>query len=258
MKPLTYQKRANLCHNPTSKKLLSLMEEKKTNLAFNPDVSHKHEFLELVDLVGPEICVLKTHIDIVQDFDWDFIKALQTLAAKHHFIIFEDRKFADIGSIVSNQYSGGIYRIAEWADIINAHILPGPAIIDALKTIGLPKNRGLLLLAEMSSSGNLAHGDYTKTAVEWANNHPDFVIGFICQQKLTENPTLLHLTPGVQRSVTEDHLGQKYNTPDRAIRERHSDIIIVGRGIYHAKDPKERAKLYREEGWEAYQKRLIT
>lgn len=41
----------------------------------------------------------QTHIDILEDFDYSLINQLEELSKKHDFVIFEDRKFADIGQI---------------------------------------------------------------------------------------------------------------------------------------------------------------
>lgn len=252
---LSYFERAKLCANPTAKKLLELMDKKNTNLCVAADATTKKGLLELADLLGPEICIFKTHIDIVEDFDMDLITQLQRLAEKHNFLLFEDRKFADIGNTVKHQYENGIYHIADWADIINAHSVAGPGIIDGLKEAGLPKGRCLLLLAEMSPKGNLTGGEYTQATIRMAEAHKDFVIGFISMRQLSDDPSFIYMTPGVQLVEGGDKFGQQYTTPEYVIGKQKSDIIIVGRGIYEATDPLVEAKKYREAGWKAYTNR---
>jgi len=229
------------------------MDEKQTNLCLAADVRTKKELIDLAETIGPEICVFKTHIDIIDDFDMDLVIQLERLSEKHGFLIFEDRKFADIGNTVKHQYQDGVYHIADWAHITNAHTVPGPGIIDGLKEVGLQKGRGLLLLAEMSSAGNLAHGTYTEETLAMAQINKDFVIGFITMRKLLDDPRLINFTPGVQMAVAGDDLGQEYNTPEQVIGQDGSDIIIVGRGIYQAENPLSEAKKYRAAGWNAYQ-----
>ncbi|PIT86371.1 MAG: orotidine-5'-phosphate decarboxylase [Candidatus Magasanikbacteria bacterium CG10_big_fil_rev_8_21_14_0_10_43_6] len=232
------------------------MEDKQTNLSVAADVTTKAALLQIARECGPEICLLKTHIDIIEDFDQDLVQELTKLAAEHSFLIFEDRKFADIGNTVRQQYEHGMYHIANWADITNAHPVPGPGIIQGLKEVGLPRGRGLLLLAEMSPEGNLATGEYTQKTLDMAHAHKNFVIGFVAMKKLTDDPTFIHMTPGVKLEVGTDALGQRYNTPDMVITTEESDIIIVGRGITEAENIPLAAKQYRNAGWAAYQKRL--
>ncbi|NGX42343.1 MAG: Orotidine 5'-phosphate decarboxylase [Chlamydiae bacterium] len=252
---MNYDERAQLCQNPTAKKLLSIMAEKKTNLAVNADVTTAEELLHFADLVGPHICVLKTHIDILVDFNQQFISTLKQLAEKHRFLLFEDRKFADIGAIAKMQYQHGIYEIASWADITNAHPLPGPGVIQGLKEVGLPLGRGALLVAEMSSSGSLATGSYTEAAITMAKQHSDFVFGFISQRKLTDDPRFIHFCPGVKLAKGTDSLGQQYNTPEKVLVENGCDIIIVGRGIIQAPNPQQEAARYQEAGMQAFLKK---
>ena len=248
---MNFSERAALCKNSLAKQLLLLIDEKKTNLAFSADVTECKKLLELADLLGPEICVLKTHVDILNDFHIDFTKELSALAKKHRFLIFEDRKFADIGTTVKHQYHGGIYRISSWADIINAHSVPGPGVIEGLTNPDT--NKGLLLVAEMSSRDNLTDAIYAQRTLEMAKQFPEQVIGFIAQHKLSDNPRWIYFSPGIQLQPTNDELGQQYVTPEMAINHHQSDVIIVGRGILQAKDPLAEAKKYRQAGWDAYE-----
>lgn len=251
---MSYAERAPLRTHPVAKRLLLTMERKKSNLVLSADVTSKRELLALADAAGPDISVLKTHIDIVEDFDTALPRDLRALADKHDFLLFEDRKFADIGSTVVKQYGGGPFRIADWADLVNAHIVPGPGVIEGLRRVGLPKGRALLLLASMSSSGNLATGDYTEKACTFAKEYSDFVIGFICTGKVSDRPEHIHMTPGVHAHLPSDALHQSYLSPHEVIVDRKSDLIIVGRGIYATEDPKRAARFYREAGWMAYEK----
>ena len=254
--PSSYAHRATLTTNPTAKRLFMLMEEKKTNLAVAADVTKKKDLLRLADTLGPHICVFKTHIDIIDDFDDSLITELQSIAEKHQFLIFEDRKFADIGKTVQQQYQNGIYKISHWAHITNTHTVPGPGIIQGLREIGLPKGRGLLLLAEMSSVGSLTTEAYSKATLSMAEAHQDFVIGFITQKKISNIPAFIHMTPGVNLAKKGDNLGQQYNTPEEVIGVRECDIIIVGRGIVESTEPEKEALIYRNIGWNAYAKRI--
>ncbi len=253
---LSFSKRATYSLNPTAQKLFFLMDNKQSNLALAADVTSSAKLLEIADTLGPQICILKTHIDILDDFTPEIPHRLRELAEKHHFLLFEDRKFADIGNTVKLQYQNGIYRISDWADLITAHIVPGPGIIEGLKQVGLPKGRGLLLLAEMSPKGTLAKGVYTQKAVQWAKEQAEFVIGFICTHKLTDDPAFIHMTPGVRLEEGVDALDQHYLTPQEVIEERHCDVIIVGRGIYRASNPTQKAKMIRQIAWRGYQQRL--
>jgi len=269
----TYADRAKNHKNPAAKLLLETIEKKQSNLCVSVDVTSSKDFLSIIDAVGPYVSLIKTHIDIIENFEFSLIHRLQELSVKHNFLIFEDRKFADIGNTVALQYSSGVHKIATWSHITNAHPVPGPSIVKGLAKVGLPLHRGLLLLAEMSTAGALAYGAYTEDAVQMARDAPDFVIGFIAQRRMEgvglregEKPDdtedFLILTPGVGLDATGDGLGQQYRTPEEVIATSGCDIIIVGRGIYGKPENMDigevqrQAERYREAGWNAYLQRL--
>ncbi|MCF6767803.1 orotidine-5'-phosphate decarboxylase [Thiotrichales bacterium 19S11-10] len=238
--------------HPVLAKLHRIIHQKQSNLAVSADVTTSEELINLAECVQDHICVLKTHIDIISDFTPEVTKKLRALADKYNFLLFEDRKFADIGNTVCHQVRDGVYQVASWADIINAHILPGNGIINGLKKGCEGREVGLLLLAQMSSQNNFFTKDYTEAAVNLAYQHQDFVIGFIAQEKLTDDDSFVVMTPGVQLNAGVDALGQQYNTPETAILDHKTDIVIVGRGIYKAENPKEAAIAYQQKAYKAY------
>lgn len=401
----TYQERAS---QPATSALaayfLRLIAAKKTNLCVSADVATTRELLQIAEEVGDHICLLKTHADIVHDFGQKTFQDLQAIAKRKGFLIFEDRKFGDIGNTVKLQYTSGPLQIVRWANIVNAHMFPGPAIVTALaeaaddavtayntsvetqitgpsemnaegeqeaehdtaadneaearpeeeqdgdrlssdeedesdgepasysddedqvgdltrttsrrvsspsemerkysvvsvsttistktehispqptplhhrgfseglstladaetdpqkalRNLGEPPMaRGLLLLAQMSSAGNMLDDSYAAKCVEAARSRPDFVLGFIAQRSLNQLPedNFITMTPGVQIGSKGDALGQQYNTPEHVVGAMGTDVVIVGRGIYAAQDRKAAAAEYRERAWRAYEERV--
>jgi len=258
---LTFSARAGLAKSAFAKHMFLLMDAKKSNLCVAADVTSKARLLELANSLGPEICMLKTHIDIIEDFDADLLTQLSAIAEKHNFVIFEDRKFADIGNTVKLQYAKGIYKIGSWAHLTNTHIVAGPSSVGALHDACLeqaashPEHgpRGILLLSQMSTTDTLLSGTTTKAITETiTHSYNTTISGYICQERIFAESGVLYCTPGVHIADSGDALGQQYRTPEEAIIKSCCDIVIVGRGILHAVDPVEAARLYRRRSWDAH------
>ncbi|HOJ37640.1 MAG TPA: orotidine-5'-phosphate decarboxylase [Ignavibacteriales bacterium] len=248
--------------NELTKKLIDLMYKKQTNLVLSLDVDNSKDFFDIIEKTGDEIVMLKTHIDIYEDFAWSFVTKLQKLAKEKEFFIFEDRKFADIGNTVRKQYQSGIYKISEWAEFVTVHGIPGEGILKGLfENLSIP--RSCFLLSSMSSAGNLITDTYTRKIIEMGKKYSKNVTGFIgfgpnkdeikkLKQKMPSD--MLLAMPGVNLEATGDNLGQRYITVEEAVLGG-ADLIIVGRGIYGKGDFKENAKRYKEAGWSALMKR---
>ncbi|PSS13183.1 hypothetical protein M430DRAFT_143903 [Amorphotheca resinae ATCC 22711] len=363
-----YSERAKKTTHPLSTYLLRLMTIKQSNLCLSADVSTTSQLLHLAETVGPSIVVLKTHYDLISNWDYHPTTGtgakLARLARKHGFLIFEDRKFGDIGHTVQAQYTEGTARIIEWSHITNVNMIPGKAVVDTMaeaaarwrerkryevktdisagsplaespvseenenagattssslspddveqregcardgrkasivsittvsqhfepvnsprawgETSGeeegeifagieeAPLERGLLILAQMSSKGNFMTREYTDACVRSAREHRDYVMGFISQETLNSEPEdqFVSMTPGCQlppetededAEIQGDGQGQQYNTPRKLVGLLGNDVIIVGRGIIQAANPVTEAERYRKAGWLAYEERI--
>jgi uridine monophosphate synthetase len=240
----SYQEKFETAQHSVSKKLLETALAKESNLIASADVTTTQELLELADKVGPHIIALKTHIDIISDFDYqNTIVPLKELALKHKFLLMEDRKFADIGNTQELQFTSGVFKITDWADFVTSQVIGGFESLDCFKNVGV------VAIIGMSSKGNLTTNSYREEALKIALSHPN-VIGGVSQNAIPED--LLLFTPGVNLADSGDGKGQQYNTPEHVFKTLHTDFIIVGRGIYKSENPETAAIAYKNEGWKAY------
>lgn len=281
---LSYAARGSAHRHPVVKRLFQVAESKRSNLVIPADMTDTESQLQCtngtakstMDMsslgntdwspteLGPYIAVFKTHVDIVRDFGEKNIQGLKALAQMHNFLIFEDRKIVDIGSTAQKQYHGGALRMSEWADFVNISILGGEGAVEAFEQVLLDDGfafrgeRALLMLAEMTTAGSLATGEYTRCCVEVARRRKASVAGFVAMRSLRDvmgeevGEDFVVFTTGVNSTEAGDALGQQYQTPMAAVKGG-SDFIIAGRGIYVADDRVEAAKRCQAEGWAAYE-----
>ncbi|WP_343685940.1 orotidine-5'-phosphate decarboxylase [Chryseobacterium gleum] len=240
----SYEQKLQAAQHSVSKKLLETALAKKSNLIASADVTTTQELLEFAEKVGPHVIALKTHIDIISDFEYEkTITPLKAIAAKHQFLLMEDRKFADIGNTQELQFTSGVFKITDWADFVTSQVIGGFESLDCFKNVGV------VAIIGMSSKGTLTTASYREEALKIASSHPN-VIGGVSQNKLPEE--LLLFTPGINLADSGDGKGQQYNTPEHVFKTLHTDFIIVGRGIYKSDDPEASAITYKTEGWNAY------
>lgn len=240
---VAYENKIESCKNVEGKRLLAIALKKESNLICSSDYTKKEDVLSIANEIGDEIVALKLHSDIIEDFDFEFIKELKSIAKEKDFLLIEDRKFADIGNTMQLQFNGGLHKIADWADMVTTHVIAGK---ESLKAFG---DRALIAIVEMSCEGSLTDNYYVNQAIEVAEKSEN-VIGAVAQRKISKE--LLLFTPGVNIEEKGDDKGQQYNTPEKVFAENHTDFMIVGRGIYKSKDRLASARKYKTRGWAAY------
>ncbi|MGA9212267.1 orotidine-5'-phosphate decarboxylase [Kaistella sp.] len=243
-KRISYEEKSKICDHSVAQKLLKIAIEKNSNLIVSADVTTTQELLALAEKVGPHIVALKTHIDILLDFDHDqTILPLKDLATKYNFLLMEDRKFADIGNTQELQFTHGMYKISTWADFVTSQVIAGYESLDCFRNVGI------VAILGMSSNGTLTDAHYREEATNIALSHPN-VFGGVSQNKIPNE--LLLFTPGINLADSGDGKGQQYNTPEHTFTQLETDFIIVGRGIYKSADVEKSALSYKIAGWNAY------
>ena len=252
-------KRWESCDSDIARRFMETATRKQSLVCLAADRNTMAGLFELIDQVGPYLAALKTHVDLVDDWTPGGWAEFCSKAHQADLLIFEDRKFADIGKISQNQMAG-VYDIRSWSDLVTAHLISGPDIVDGLQAgwADVGRSGGVLLLAQMSSRGNLLTPNYTDEVVRSGRSHPG-VFGFIgngsrpvelkeLRKKVGESKMIW--TPGVNLAVGDGAMGQRYGDPRAAILAG-SDCIIVGSGIHNSDSPSESAKAYAKASWDA-------
>ncbi|MBI5355438.1 MAG: orotidine-5'-phosphate decarboxylase [Candidatus Aenigmarchaeota archaeon] len=236
-----YAERSSIARNKAARRLFRLMEGKQTSLALAADLVSGREVAKIAGKIGNDICVLKTHCDAVSRFG-QITGELKDLGKDLGFMILEDRKFADIGEISRRQ----LRFINSWADFVTAHAIAGKGTIEAL-------GKNVVIVAEMTQSGSLTNAGYRKRAIQIGESLDS--TGFVLNpaNKTHVNQKFVVFSPGINFSSRGDSYGQTYVSPVTAIKNG-TDVIIVGRGIYAAKNPAKKSKEYRKISWSALEK----
>ena len=210
---------------------------------------------------------------------------LKACALKHNFLIFEDRKFNDVGKTVQRQYGGGALRYYEWAHIINATLDIGPDSIKALAEVANVNpslsERGLLvnmrtgieseipvvpdvatdLLRAYSpfAIGVVGNSDYSKKTCRVLQARQaagetrltDFAV-FTTGVNLDLSTIDSKATPDDLLMLEQSNSMPGYDTPIQAVA-KGADFIVVGEENFSGGFPEHEVKAYRVAEWTARQ-----
>mgnify|MGYP001382939079 CR=1 FL=1 len=187
------------------------------------DVNSMKELFTQLDVYGPKIGILKLHIDTFKDFSLENLLKLQEYKERYNLLIWEDRKFADIGNIMVKQIKHSTYCYEDWVDIFSIHCITGFDSVNAAIETN-PKFKWILI-GQLSSSENLITSEYTERCKEIYKQNIN-IIGMVCQEYL--GPEYIHIVPGISKHVEEDNQGQKYST---VVDKAFADFFVVGRSI---------------------------
>ena len=217
--------------------LKEIISSKATNICLAADVETIEELFSLIDKLGPYICMLKLHYDIITNFHDNLeetIDKLNCMKKKFNFLIWEDRKFADIGYIMERQVKNHIIR---WADVISVHPIAGKESLEALSKLPI----SLIIIGELSSSNSLTNSEYQKNVMKTiSNSNNENIIGIVCQHKMSH--TLLNVVPGISfKQNKTDTKGQQY----RGIGDESTlfaDVYVIGRSLLNSENPVELIK----------------
>ena len=193
------------------------------NIIWAADVPSMKQLFEQLDVYGSKISILKLHIDTFHDFSQENLLKLVDYKKRYNIILWEDRKFADIGNIMIKQIKNSIYYYLDWVDMFSIHCISGHESLTATMN-EFPKLKWILI-GQLSSKGNLIDNNYTIKCKDIYKSSPN-VVGIVCQEYL--GPKYIHIVPGISKHIEDDNQGQHYSDMEQ---KSFADFYVVGRSI---------------------------
>lgn len=233
-----------LREHPKISQLLDKANKKQSNVIISADLSSPIDILNLINNLGKYIVGVKLHFDIIdfKEMNLDiFCKELLNMKNSYDLFIIDDRKYADIGSIVVKQITTMNQLVgSELVDLITVHCITGESMISEVNNLDV----GILLIHQLSTKDNLIDKLYSLKVLDIAERVPN-VVGFISQERTDER--LLTFSPGISVVSSSDGMGQCYNEPSEL-----SDFYIIGRSIYQSENQVETAEMYQRLCFEKF------
>lgn len=239
--------------NEKAKLVRHLSQQKNSKICLSLDVPEWDKFFSILEKVGDKIVILKLHLDIMENLNYDNLKQLFDMKKKFNFLIWEDRKLCDIWhtnllvvkKILSYQFYDEFnkntkqtdYNSEKLIDFISILPIGGELSITSLFEMDI----GIFLLSQMSSKDNFFNDIITNNIISLSNTfyQTGKITGIINQ---TLNPhtikyPMLSIMPGINHLSTKDTMEQQY--PDITKLKKLPDIFVVGRAIYQSENPVE-------------------
>lgn len=247
-----------LFSSKNNRKLIEIIKQKKTTLCLSLDVPLWKKGKEILDKVGPYICMVKFHCELM--VDWDFentINEIKELSTKHNFLIMQDSKFIDVPKITEKQYKMTKYQIHKFANYITVH---WENFIDIQKILKSEINLELVCVAEMNTLNHNFNEEYYKnienlivpvadksSSLGYSNN----INSIVSQSKFKKNNNVLKFTPGVIEK--DDELKfvdeKRYRSIENAMVRDRNHIVIIGSNIIDEIDYVKKCKNCSELSW---------
>lgn len=204
--------------------------KKKSKICFSCDLNKFDDVIKSCEEIGDNIGIVKLHVDMFPDFTHEKMYKLKQIALKKNFLLWEDRKFADIGRVMIRQLTNKTYSIFEWADIISIHGIVGEESIKNLNDLGIM----CFIVSELSTKNNLIDNKYTEKCLEIASN-TNSIVGCVCQSKISDK--YLHIVPGISDTKLFDDMGQTYS---KITDKGFADFFVIGSALYKSEKPSEK------------------